>query len=270
MQRGFIQPTGPQSFTTPLAESSNFASLARLLTDIGQPVFVCAMSAAALHGFDGFSLRPPFHLTVPRGRFLSRHKTRIHTHLGPLAPIDTATVSGLPITSAVRTMIDLARTATSRQLTIALDSGLRDGKFSENSLLRRMDTLRTSGRHGIPLLFEVIEGIDVQRGGHSYLEREFLQFLFESGMPRPDTQQVLTRTGNRFVRVDFRFPGTNVVVEVYGSRYHRTPAQIQHDAARCNALLLAGMLPFQYGFSDVITRSPRILADLSSALRSAA
>ena len=37
----------------------------------------------------------------------------------------------------------------------------------------------------------------------------------------PETQQVLASSRGRLVRVDFRFPGTMVVGEVLGYRYHR-------------------------------------------------
>jgi hypothetical protein len=50
------------------------------------------------------------------------------------------------------------------------------------------------------------------------------------------TQQVLSRAGDHLVRVDCYFPGTNVVVELLGYRYHRTVARMSRDAARLNAL----------------------------------
>lgn len=263
---GFIIPSGPHSFTTPLADNSPLATLTRLITDIGDPVFASGPTAAALHGFDGFALGAPFHLSLPRGRYVTRRGARIHTHIGTLAPIDRSTTRGIPATSPVRTMIDLARIADLRHLTIALDSGLRDGRFTESSLLRRTEALRGSGRHGIAQLYAAIEGADVQRGGHSYLERMFLELISMSDLPQPTTQQVLTRTSNRCVRVDFRFPGTPVVVEVYGTRYHRTPAQIQRDTERSNALLLAGYLPFQYTFTDVMTQGDMIITQLREVL----
>lgn len=55
------------------------------------------------------------------------------------------------------------------------------------------------------------------------------------------TQQVLDRAGGRAVRVDCRFVGTNVVVELLGYAWHRTVVQMNRDAERMNALLAVGI-----------------------------
>ena len=43
-----------------------------------------------------------------------------------------------------------------------------------------------------------------------------------AGLPRPSTQRVLTRAGDKMVRVDCHYPDTNVVVELLGYRFHRS------------------------------------------------
>lgn len=65
------------------------------------------------------------------------------------------------------------------------------------------------------------------------------------------TQQVLTRAGDKMVRVDCRYPGTNVVVELLGYRFHRSAAQIRRDVERANALLLAGLAPYQFTYEQL-------------------
>ena len=114
--------------------------------------------------------------------------------------------------------------------------------------------LRTKGRHGIPSLLDVLAGHEVTRGGHSWLEREYLRLLAAAGLPRPITQAVLARAGDRFVRVDCRFPGSAVVVELLGYRFHRTPLQMARDAERLNALVLAGL---SHTSSHTARSSPR-------------
>jgi hypothetical protein len=157
--------------------------------------------------------------------------------------------------SATRTMIDVARFVRPDRLTAALDAALRDGLTSEEALHRRITQLRSSGRYGIPQLLAVIEGSEITRGGHSWLERRFLELCGRAMLPRPATQQVLTRTGDRLVRVDCRFPGTRVVVELLGYRWHRTKAQMSRDAERQNALILDGLLPIQFTY-DQVTLDP--------------
>ena len=128
--------------------------------------------------------------------------------------------------SATRTLVDLARFVSPEQLTAALDSALRDGRTSEDLLHRRIASLRSSGRYGIPQLLAVIEGCEASRGGHSWLERRFLELCAHAGLPKPLTQQVMSRAQDRLVHVDCRCAGTPVVVELLGYRWHRSAEQM--------------------------------------------
>jgi hypothetical protein len=174
----------------------------------------------------------------------------VHTTL-ELPLIDRAVAVGVPVTSGARTLIELARTETPSRLTIALDSGLRDGSYNEDLLHRRIVALRTKGRYGVPKLLDVIAGVEVIRGGHSWLEREYLRLTSAAGLPKPLMQRVLTRAGDKLVRVDCHYPGTNVVVELLGYRFHRSPAQLRRDAERLNSLVLEGFAPFQFTYGQI-------------------
>jgi len=67
------------------------------------------------------------------------------------------------VRSPAQTLIDLARTESAEQLTVALDSGLRDGKFNKSLVHRRIVALRPRGRFGVPRLIDAIEGSDARR-----------------------------------------------------------------------------------------------------------
>jgi hypothetical protein len=252
VQSGFLEQVGANTFRSPTLRHTAQADLVALLLDIGEPCWASGPTAAALHGFDGFALRPPFHVTIPPDRDVKRVGHHIHTTID-LPLIDRAHVGEIPVTSGARTLIELARTTDTARLTTALDAGLRDGRFSEELLHRRIGALRTKGRYGIPKLLEVIEGVELTRGGHSWLEREFLRLVAEAQLPRPECQQVLARTGTRLVRVDCRFPGTNIVVELLGYRFHRSKAQLARDVERVNALILEGFAPFQFTYEQVVS-----------------
>ena len=130
-------------------------------------------------------------------------------------------------------MIDLARFVGAGELTTALDAALRDGLTSEDLLHRRIASLRSSGRYGIPLLLAVIEGSEITRGGHSWLERRFLELCASANLPRPLTQQVLSRAQDRLVRVDCRFPGSAVDRRADGLPL---ASDGRPDGPRCGAL----------------------------------
>jgi len=256
---GTLVQTGPHTFRLFGAPDTPIGRLTSLLADLRPDAFASGPTAAALHGFDGFELREPFDVTTPRDHNKRRIGHRIHTTT-KLPLIDRALVQGCATMSGARTLIDLARRATPERLRIAFDSGLRDGVFSEDLLHRRIVALRGSGRYGIPKLLEVIEGAETVSGAHSWLEREFLRLIDAAQLPPPDTQVVLARAGGRLVRVDFRFPGTPLVVEVLGYRYHRTKHQMSRDAERANVLLDDGLLPYQFTYQQ-ITESPAAMIE---------
>ncbi len=244
----------------------SFLALSRLLDEVGGDVWVCGPTSLALQRVDGFTLRPPFHLLVLRGRNLHRAGHVVHTTTD-LPLLDRATAHGLPVTSATRALIEVSGSVTSERLTIALDGAIRDGLTTDDFLLRRIARLRTKGRHGVPLLLRVIEGQEAIRGGQSWLEREFLRLVAAAGLPRPDTQRVLARRRpHTLVRVDFHFPGTPVVAETLGYRFHRTPGASSVDAARVNRLQLQGFLVLQFTYLLVVDAPQDVVADVRDAL----
>jgi hypothetical protein len=266
---GALERIGVHTYRSTFATPSPMADVAALLLDCGGEAFACGPTAAALHGFDGFRLKPPFHVTVHRGRNVQRAHHHVHTTT-QLELIDRATVSGVRALSATRTLIDLARFVGPSALTAALDSALRDGLTAEHFLHRRIVALRSKGRFGIPKLLAVIEGVEVTRGGHSWLERRFLELCAEAGLPAPSTQQVVTRARDRLVRVDCRFDGTPVIVELLGYRWHRTTDQLARDAERLNALVLDGLVPLQFTYDHVTADPDWVVTQVREALLPAA
>ena len=247
-----------------LSSHRHLSTLVDLVADIGQPCWVSGATSGALQPLDGFELRPPFHIMTPRGRNVRRIGHVIHTS-NEIALIDRSVRFGLPVLSATRTLIDVASTISSRALTIAVDSALRDGLTSEDFLHGRINTLRTSGRVGTTNILAVLEGAEIIRGGQSWLEREVLRLLDANALPVPSTQVVLGRRGDKLIRVDFRFEGTPIVVEALGYRWHRSGAQMNVDAARANALVLDGYLPLQFTYTQVVGEPHVMIATIRTA-----
>jgi hypothetical protein len=269
VRHGVLMQTGPNAFRFAGAPRSLRSELVDLLLDVGEPVACARPTAAALLGFDEFELRRPFHLLVPRGRNVQRWNARIHRSEA-FEVVDRTTVDRLPVTTAARTIIDLASILSTGRLATCIDSALRDGLLSEDQLHRRIVALRSQGRHGLPVLAEVLAGHEVTRGGHSWLEREYLRLIAGAGLPRPVTQQVLSRAGDRLARVDCHFPHTNVVVELLGYRFHRTRAQMEVDAKRANALVRDGFRPFQFTYGQVVNEQGYVISTTAGAIRAAA
>ena len=236
-----------------------------LIVGLGVPAWASGPTAAALHGFDGYTLSTPFHVVVESGHNLSRvgHVIATSNHLPPL---DREHVAGVPTIAPTRTLLMLAGMETRERLTAALDGALRDGKTTEEFLHRRIAAIRRSGRSGISAMLAALEGAEITRGANSWLEREFLRLVDLAGLPTPLTQQVLGRRRDRLIRVDFRFTGTPIVVEVLGYRYHRTRPQMGVDAERMNRLQLLGFQVFQFTYAQVVDDPADVIATLAAAL----
>jgi putative AbiEi antitoxin of type IV toxin-antitoxin system/transcriptional regulator with AbiEi antitoxin domain of type IV toxin-antitoxin system len=86
-------------------------------------------------------------LLVPRTRSPRAPGTLIH-RAARLDRIDVTTRGGLPVTTPVRTLIDLAAVIPGAELAVILDRSLRRGLVTRRTLERRLETLGTRGRPG--------------------------------------------------------------------------------------------------------------------------
>ncbi len=268
VQSGVLAKNGPKTYRYAGVELTVRQRLRLLMRDVGGRVWVSGPTAAALLGFDGFELAPPFHLTIERGRDVQRVGHKIHTSK-ILPSKDLCTIDEFPATRAARTIIDMARDEPPERLMTAIESAIRDRWMTEASLHKRIVELNSGGRFGIEKLLSALAERDRKLGAHSWLEREFLRLVERAGLPRPTCQEVMARTSDRLVRVDFRFPGTDVVVEVLGYAFHRSKQQMQRDAERLNALIIAGATPLQFTYDDVVSRPAQTIATVTQAIVSA-
>ncbi len=266
---GSLERVGSHTLRGAFVEPSFLAELAALVLDCGESAVVSGPTAAAIHGLDGFALCRPFHVTIPRGRLVERPPHSIHTTTE--LPLEDRTLRhGISVFSVSRTIIDLAKFVRADTLAAALDGAIRDRLVTEDLLHRRIAQIRCRGRHGIPKLIDVIEGSEASRGGHSWLERRFLQICARAGLPSPLRQEVVTSAKGKMVRVDFRFPGSRIVVEVLGYRWHRgNRQQLSRDAERINALVRSGVWPIQFTYDHVTLEEAWVAAEVRATLANA-
>ena len=224
---GWLRPVAPRSTRyVAFPRHTAFASDSDLLS-LGERSWVSYEAAALLHGLD--RSRPnAVEFTVDRNRRnygvpFTVHSTKM------LKPVDLVEVDGFRAMSATRTIVDLAHArAHPQRVEAAIDSAVRLGLSSPEVIAERLETLRGSGRWGCRLIDDLI----VDSGGHTMLERRFLQLVREAGLPRPRTQVVHRKNGRHIARVDFLFDEAGVVVEVSGRLGHSTPSGA---SPRCSA-----------------------------------
>jgi very-short-patch-repair endonuclease len=265
VQSGILDQIGPNAFRFAGAPPTPRSQLQELLLDVGTPVWVAGPSAVAVLRFEGSKLVRPFHLVVPSDRNVRRNGAVIH-RFEDLAPVDLTVVDGFPVTSVARTIIDMALWAAPFELRRLVEEAVSNEWVDEEHLFRRIGALRSQGRWGIPALLGVLDQRELTRGGESWLEREYLRLVASARLPRPETQVVLAKAGDRVVRVDCHFPGTDVVVELLGYRFHRTRTQMNRDAERHNALLAAGKRVYQFTYDQVTMRPADVTSQTASAL----
>ena len=188
---------------------------------------------------------------MPRTRRHSGAPFRVHS-TERFPPIDRVKIDGYPCTSATRTIIDLARASIPTvRLEAAIDSAIRSGASAAVVLAKRLADLRGPGRWGARKLDDLL----VDSGGHTLLERRFLELMRTAGLPRPTTQVVHRDGGRTFARVDFLFDPFDVVVEVSGRKGHASDAERAKDAQRRNELQDIGRKVYEYTYHQVTPRA---------------
>lgn len=233
------------------------------LLTLGRLSWVSHSAAAELHGFDR---TPPgaVEFLVLRRRRSAHADAQVHS-TRRWSPVDEVTVDGLRATSATRTVLDLANAGVHPdRLKAAIDSAVRLQLSSPEALAQRLDELRGRGRAGVRIIDELL----ADSGGHTMLERRFLELVRHAGLPRPETQAVFRRPSDgRFVaRVDFLFRAAGVVVEVSGRLGHSSPSERARDAQRRNELQDLGLRVYEFTWEDVTTRPAHVISTMRSLL----
>jgi very-short-patch-repair endonuclease len=264
VRRGIFVRIGSGVYAAVGAPASWERSLRAGLLALGPDSCVSHEAAARLHRLDRCrGSRPEF--TVLRGRQGLTVDGVLHT-TKVLAPLDVVTVDGFRVTSATRTIMDLAhQRVTRRRLSAAIDSAVRLGLTSPTVLVERLHDLRGPGRWGCRLLDDLL----VDAGGHTMLERDFLRLMRLGGLPRPRTQVIHRRDRRTFARVDFLFDSFGIVVEVSGRKGHSSPTERQIDAQRRNELQDAGRRVFEYTYEDLMRRPGHVIGTMSQRLANA-
>lgn len=234
------------------------------LLSLGRMSWVSHGAAARLHGFDRAPAGAVDFLVI-RGHRSVDLEERVHS-TRRWGPTDEVVVDGLRVTSATRTILDLANArAHPDRIRAAIDTAVRLELSSPEAIRLRLDQLRGRGRVGVRQIEDLLE----DAGGHTMLERRFLELMSQAGLPRPETQVVLRTPGDaRFVaRVDFLYPEHGVVIEVSGQLGHASPSERSRDAQRRNELQDLGLRVYEFTWDDVTKRPLAVVVKIRSLLR---
>ena len=195
-------------------------------------VLACGLGAVLSHRSAGqlwgivprFSIEPE--VTRPR-KF--RAISGLRAHYAELPADEVGMVDDIPVTSAPRTLFDLAAVQRPRQLERA---------FNQMEVLRLTDPLsipdlieRHPGSRGIAALRAVLaagSSVGVTRRG---LEERFAEAIDAHGLPRPRFNATLPLRG-RLLEVDCLWRRQRLIVELDGRDVHGTDRAFEGDRRR--------------------------------------
>jgi hypothetical protein len=156
-----------------------------------------------------------------------------------LSPADRTTVGRFPVTSAARTLVDVAAGLEIEPLSRVLDDALGRRVTSPRHVIAALDRC-AANRPGTGRLRRALSPWARSIKVESVAEGACLRALDRAGLPAPVTQ-LRVRGPEEFVAwLDFAWPAARVALEVDGFRWHASPAPHENDSRRANKLAALG------------------------------
>jgi very-short-patch-repair endonuclease len=203
-------------------------------------------------------------VTARRGRH-GMSRIRLHSARS-LAPHDTTTHEGMPITSVARTLFDLAATVRPDRLERALAQAERLQLYDGRAIADVLS--RSNGHRGRAALTEATAQEPALT--RSELEAIFLSLVRQAGLPEPQTNLTLTALDHLRQDPDFYWPTYRLIVETDGWETHRTNAAFKRDRRKDAALVAAGWRVMRFTYDDVTAEALTVVQRLRAAAAQAA
>lgn len=200
----------------------------------GPSTAISHRSAAAVHGFYGFVPGRHTELSVPASSHLVLDGVTIH-RTRQLARDDIVERHGVRVTSAIRTIIDIAATTNDHLLARVIDEGAIKRLWTPDGIARRLDELRRCGRPGVKRLDRLLVPRVGERNPDSALEQRVFRVL-KPRVPPFLTHYRLTLGGETLV-VDLALLEFQIAGEVEG-REVRAMSRGAFDRGKLKANLL--------------------------------
>ncbi len=222
-------------------------------------------SASGLWRLDRFR-RQHADLITPHPAMRRPTAAKVH-ETNDLASRDRTVVEGIPVTTPVRTIVDMGRYVSAERLGEMLDDAVRRNLTTYREAQLRFAELAGRGRDGVATVRETLasrpEGAAVP---DSPLETDVRALLVRAGLPEPVLHQRVECDEITYV-LDLAWPDQLVAVECDGFRFHRMPGQLDWDDRRRNALGVRGWLVLHTTRGMLRSSSGQLARNVSRALR---
>jgi very-short-patch-repair endonuclease len=227
------------------------------LLAVGEHAFLSHETAAAIWG-----LMPALPATVEVsvvGRYrASSEGIRVHR----IRRIDRREVrlrEGLWVSSPARAVLEIAATASEKDLTRAIDEGLARRLFTPRELddvLARHRPCRGSAR-----LTAILGDPTATAVSRSKREKALLKLIRDAGLPMPETNVKFGR-----FELDFFWRKEKLAVEVDGETFHRGPGAVGRDREKDLTAKAAGIELLRFTGEHILKRPWMVLATIAGAL----
>jgi hypothetical protein len=234
----------------------------------GAGAVVSHHSAALIHGLDllGRDIGTSVALTRPPGGTSSRtSRPGVHLHVAALPAGHLVTRHGMPVTSAARTVIDLARTSSFLAGVVVADSALRTGQTAKAEL----QSVIAACAHwpGLQAARKVVDFCDAR--SESVLESISRVAFRDQGLPPPELQVWVGDETEMIGRADFLWRADRTIAEADGAIKYADPSRAMAQLERDARLRAAGFEVVHFTWPE-ITRTPgEVAASIRAAFRRA-
>ena len=218
----------------------------------GEDALLSHRSAAALWGI-GQEQPGRIDVSVRRKRESRRRGLKVRSRRA--LPDDSVTRRrGIPVTTPVQTLIDLATELPPLRLEHSVNEADKIDLVDPETL--RLELVHHKGEPGTGKLATLLDR-HTFRLSDSDLEVFFRPLALAAGLPPPLTKHVVLG-----FEADFFFPDHDLVVETDGLRYHRTPAQQARAARRDQVHTAAGLDVLRFTHWQVVHAPDEVAATL--------
>lgn len=228
------------------------------------PAVVCGWTAAWLWGLVG-SAPSRVHVALLTPRRLRRDGVRIVTRVDLRPPFMT-TRRGVPTLTAAATVADLAGTVEPRFLRGALIDGLQRRLF-DLSEVKTAGVLTPHGQARGNLLR--LLGEQAEQPVDSPFERAVRDLIAGTTLPTPAPHPFPVVLDGRRLHLDIAWPDLRVAVECDGFGFHASPAALQRDQQRHNALVRAGWRVLRVTWGTIEHEAGAFLDELTDLIEQA-
>lgn len=202
----------------------------------GEGAALSHRSAAALWSI-GVELRGRTDVSVQRRSARRRPGLKVRSRRS-LAAADVDVCDGIPVTSVVQTLVDLATELSWGQVERAVNEADKHDLVDPETLRATLE--ERGGEPGVKALVTLLDKRTFRLSDQE-LERLFRPIAARAGLPVE-----LTKVRVNGFEVDFLWPSLRLVVETDGLRYHRTPSAQAHDRVRDQAHTAAGLTQLRF------------------------